>query len=332
MTSRAKEVFERTFLDRNTARVSSVQNDSDPDSAKEEDKIREHKRQKKRKRVQKPKPKGGRKTVSAFQIKTVPPLERVTSTKYPEILTTDSEFTSVEPQNELVLAKSRFFDKKSASRVEYDHVRPIDFPYLRHMLQRKPEKQFDMHQCNDRERLRANQQAITRSYEESRLRPPIGSERECPMGCDCEGLKITNAKDKAFILVEFLLPTEQKHYEDTGDLPSETRLCLMCKRKEIARAWCNVRADNMGVKRDIILPDYRNLINVEGEYSLSDCIVTSRYVWEGILDPIVLHKRSAYRLIEKNGIPYYEQWRMKYPQKNSEHFFEAPLHRSSRTV
>ena len=88
----------------------------------------------------------------------------------------------------------------------------------------------------------------------------------------------------------------------------------------------------MVVKSDNILPVLRYLINVEGEYSLSDCIVTSRYVWEGILDPIVLHKRSAYRLIEKNGIPYYEQWRMKYPQKNEEHFFSAPLNRSSRTV
>lgn len=322
--SRAKEIFERTFMEKNTVK-STVAAESDPDSAAEEEKIRKFKREKKRKRMSKPKPKGGRKTVSEFQIRTVAPTERVTSDKYPEILTTDSEFSSVEPQNELVLANSRFFEKKSKT-LEYTHVRPTDYPFLRHMLQRKPEKNFDIHQCNDRERLRANQQAITRSYEESRLRPPIGSERECPMGIECEGLKIANAKDKAFILVEFLLPSEQKHYENTGELPSETRLCLMCKRKEIARAWCNVRADNMGVKRDIILPDYRNLINVEGEYSLSDCIVTSRYVWEGILDPIVLHKRSAYRLIERNGIPYYEQWRMKYPKKSESHFFQAPLH------
>lgn len=325
--SRAKEIFDRTFLEKNTASTSRQTVESDSDSGKEEEKLRRMKRDKKRKRVTRPKPKGGRKEVSTFKIRTAPTMERATSDKYPEILTTDSEFSSKVPQNELVLAQSRFFDKNSQTS-DYSHVRPTDFPFLRQLLQRSPEKNFDMHQFNDRDRFRANQQAISREYEESRLRPPLGSERECPMGNDCEGLKIANAKDKAFILVEFLLPTEQKRYENTGELPSETRLCLMCKRKEIARAWANVRADNMGVKRDTILPDYRNFVNVEGEYCLRDCIVTSRHVWEGILDPIVLHKRSAYRYKEKNGIPYYDQWRMSYPKVNEEHLFQAPPHPS----
>ena len=210
-----------------------------------------------------------------------------------------------------------------------DSVRPVDYPFLRSLIQRPPQRHYDIHQKSDVERLRAAVQTCSRAYENQFLREPIGSERPCLLGVHCEGLKIENAKDRAFILREFLLPNEQKEYEDSGKYPTEQRLCLMCKRLECGRAFVNIRADGMGVREDTILPDYKNLIDVEGEYCLKDCIVSSRTVYEGILDPIVLHVRSAYRLMEHNGIRYYDQWRMSYPSKNIQHF-RLPPHHASR--
>ena len=137
-------------------------------------------------------------------------------------------------------------------------------------------------------------------------------------------LQITMAKDAAFILREFLLPSEQKEYETTGKYRPEKRLCLMCKRAEIARAYINTRANGMGMRDDSILQDYRNLVDVEGEYNLKDCILSSRHIYEGLIDPIVLHIRSAYRLIEKNGVRHYEQWRMGYPSSTQHFLFQAP--------
>ena len=132
------------------------------------------------------------------------------------------------------------------------------------------------------------------------------------------------AKDKAFILREFLLPAEDKEFKQTGKYKPELRLCLLCRRKEISRAFINIRADAMAMRSDSILQDYRNIVDVEGEYNLQDCIVSSRHTYEGLTDPIVLHIRSAYRLVEKNGIRYYDQWRMGLPKSTQKHFFHQP--------
>jgi len=244
----------------------------------------------------------------------------------------DKEFSTNQQQSELIIAESNFFKKDNtdtwARGGEYKHMRPVDYLFVRALIQRPKIPHFDIHQMNDKERLRANVETVTRSYENQFLCEPVGSQRPCLMDNECEGLQITNAKDRAFILREFLKPSELKVYENTGKYPSERRLCLMCKRSELARAHTCIRADGMGVRDDTILSDYRNLVDVEGEYCLKNCIVSSRDCYEGILDPIVLHERSAYRLIEKNGIRYYDQWRMSYPQKNKEHLFQTPPHPS----
>ena len=230
-----------------------------------------------------------------------------------------------------MIIESRFFEKDNTDSWsrggEYKHMRPVDYLFVRALIQRPKIAHFDIHQMNDKERLRANVELVTRRHE-TEFREPVGSQRQCLMDNECEGLKIKNAKDRAFILREFLKPSELKEYENTGRYPSERRLCLMCKRMELARAHTNIRADAMGVRDDTILSDWRNLVDVEGEYCLKDCIVSSRDVYTGILDPVVLHVRSAYRLIEKNGIRYYDQWR-KPTQRTKSICFKRPLIRRS---
>ena len=328
MAGTIRESFERAFKEKNTANTVSKTYESDEDSGKEQEKMIERKRAKKRRRITRTKPSRTKKPVSKFQVRTVAQKVSVSSDKYPEILSVDKEFSTNQQQTELIIAENRFFDKDNsdswARGGEYQHMRPVDYLFVRALIQRPKIEHFDIHQMNDKERLRANVEVVTREYEEKFLCEPVGSQRQCIMDTECEGLKITNAKDRAFILREFLKPSEQKEYENTGKYPTERRLCIMCRRMELARAHTSIRGCAMGVREDTILPDWRNLVDVEGEYCLKDCIVSARDCYEGILDPVVLHVRSAYRLIEKNGIRFYEQWRMGYPQKTKEHFLQPP--------
>lgn len=321
----AKEIFDRTFSEKNTAQAHEENHVSDSDSEKEEERRCKQKRDNKRKRITKSKPRGGKKEASKFPVITRAEMSSVTNKTHPEIMSYNSHFVDEVAKDDLVLAQQRFFEKKNT---DYSHVRPVDYPYLKAQLERPPIEGFDMHQINDREKKRAYQQPYSRAFEESRMRPPLGNERQCRHVSECEGLKIKNAGHRAFILVECLSPSELKTYEETGKLPLEVRSCIFCLRKEVLHLWTQIRSNSMGVAQDIILPGHWNFVDVEGEYRKEDTILTSRHIWEGILDPIVKHKRSAYRLIEKNGIPHYEQWRMGYPKRNEEHLFQAPPHPS----
>ena len=323
-----EESFQRAFRERKISKQVPKDVQSDEDSAKEEDKLMEEKRQKKRRRTTSRGTKHkAKRTASEFKVRHVVPKERVTPNEYPEILSVENEFDLQSDPKELIIAETNFFNTKNQDawqKADGGHVRPFDFPFVRALIQREPSETFDIHQFNDRDRRRASIQTVTREYEEEFLREPVGSERPCLLGNQCEGLKITMARDKAFVLREFLLPSELKEYEATGKYKPEQRLCLMCKRKEIARAWINIRADGMGMREDSVLQDYRNLVEVEGEYCLKDCIVSSRHTYGGLIDPVVLHIRSAYRLVEKNGVRYYQQWRMGFPKSTQHFLFQAP--------
>ena len=242
----------------------------------------------------------------------------------PDIL----ETTSAQPEQSktLMVAETKFFNQRNQDfwhRTDLSHLRPYDYPYVRALLQQKPSDTLSPEDVKHKETVRVSIQVVTRAYEEQYLREPIGKERHCIMGDQCQGLHLPHVKD-GFVLREFLLPSEEEEYKRTGKLPGEGRLCLMCKRSEIARAFINVRADGMGVKSNVVLQDYRNVVGVEGEYCLEDCILSSPNIYQGILDPIVLHLRNAYRLRIENGIRHYEQWRMKYPGQQSHFLTKAP--------
>ncbi len=316
------DAFSKSFNDSRNNKGRRKRDESDSDSAKEEEIRQFKKRSKKKKKV---KQKKGLKTPSEFKVRHVVPKEKINLDECPEILSVENEFNS---NTEMIQAENNFFSirNQNGSKKDLSHVRPYDFPYLRHLIQRKPEESFDIYNLKDRSSLRSKLEAVSRSYEAEFLREPNGNERQCLLGDKCEGLNISQAKDRVFVLREFLLPSEQERYEKTGKYPSEIRLCLMCKRVEIMRAFFNIKADGMAIKEDCILQDYRNLVNIKGEYRLSDCIVSSRHTYEGLTDPVVLHVRGAYKLVEKNGLRYYAQWRMAFPTENQHFLVEAPSH------
>ena len=202
----------------------------------------------------------------------------------PDILQVSSE--KPEQSKTLMVAETSFFNQRNKDfwhRNDLSHLRPYDFPYVRALIQQKPCDTLSPEDIKHKEHVRVSIQVVTRAYEEQYLREPVGKERPCIMGDQCQGLQLPHIKDNAFVLREFLLPTEEEEYKRSGKLPSEGRLCLMCKRSEIARAFINIRADGMGVKNNVILQDYRNIVGEEGEYCLSDCLLSSPQVFQGQL-------------------------------------------------
>lgn len=227
----------------------------------------------------------------------------------------------------LMVAETNFFNQRNQDfwhRTDLSHLRPYDFPYVRALLQQDPVDTLSPEEIKHKEHVRTSIQVVTRAYEEQYLREPRGKERACIMGDLCQGMHLPQVSENRFILREFLLPTEEDEYKRSGKLPQEGRLCLMCKRSEIARAFINIRADGMGVKNNVILQDYRNIVGEEGEYCLEDCLLSSHTIFQGLLDPVVLHLRNAYRLKIIDGVRHYEQWRMKYPGQQMHFLTKAP--------
>lgn len=313
--SHMDSTFERSFIDQKMQQESVHNNVSDSDSAEEEKKRLEVRRKRKRRQKRKVKERTKSKT---FNIIKAPLKERVTAENCPEILSVKDHIPTKETPA-VIEAETKFFNQKNSTNTA--HLMPQDFPYVRALLLKDQT-------CGllreDREKLRASIEVVSRKYEEDRLREPIGSERPCIQGNECEGLKCSKIEDQNFILVEFLLPSEQAEYDRMGNYPQEQRMCLMCKRSHIARAFVNIRADSMGVREDAILQDYRNVVGIPGEYCLKDCIVTSKSIWEGLTDPVVLHVRTAYKYKEVDGVKHYEQWRMSYPSEDEHFLFQTP--------
>jgi len=265
----------------------------------------------------------GSSSVSTFSLRSLPSIEHITEESMPELLNDSSESSTLE----LSLAETRFFNQHNSDyweRNNLNHLHPYDFPYVRQQIQAPITKTLSPEDVRHKNESRAVIEVVTRAYEDDFLREAVGNERACTMNDQCQGLFLPHIKDQAFILREFLLPSEQESFKRTGKYSSEGRLCLMCKRSEIARAFFNIRADGMGIKDHVILQDYRNIVGKEGEYCLEDCIVSGPNVFQGLLDPIVLHIKTAYRLKVKNGVRYYDQWRMKYPNEKDP-FFRDPL-------
>jgi len=265
------------------------------------------------------------KTGEGYTFESLPNNKKDLNEETPDILQ-NCEDTPPPPKT-LMVAETTFFNQQNQDfwqRTDLSHLRPYDFPYVRALLQQNPCDTLSPEDIKHKEHLRCSIQVVTRSYEDEYLREPLRKERPCIMGDQCQGMHLPHVTENAFVIREFLLPTEEEEYKRTSKLPTEGRLCLMCKRSEIARAFINIRADGMGVKNKVILQDYRNIVGEEGEYCMEDCILSSPAIYQGLLDPVVLHLKNAYRLKIQNGVRYYDQWRMKYPGQQTHFLTKAP--------
>ena len=141
-----------------------------------------------------------------------------------------------------------------------------------------------------------------RSYEESFLHEPIGTQRPCARDGACEGLAVHGTD--GFVLREFLYP---------GEKPLQTRqLCLLCRRHEISTAYYRYETGEKLKDQSVRISKHYNLVGVPGEYDVRDCIVSGSD-YSGLVLPVVLHIRSAYTCHMKDGVRHLVQSRMRCP-------------------
>ena len=206
-------------------------------------------------------------------------------------------------QRQFKLVETSFFNNKNTpfwKKARFPvHDAPLDAPFIRACFNRR--KRRFRRRPRAQGRGACKDEVVPRAYEERYLCEPVGNQRPCVMNDQCQGMQLPHIVENAFVLREFLLPSQEEEFKRSGKLPQERQLCIMCKRAEILRAFVNVRADNMGVRSHMILQDYRNLCNVPGEYMLDDCILSSPTIYQGLLDPVVMHVKNAYWLKTKTA-------------------------------
>lgn len=148
-------------------------------------------------------------------------------------------------------------------------------------------------------------ECVPRAYEESYLREPVGSERNCINDDQCQGLKISNCT--GFVLREFKLPSKEDECND-----GHRQMCIMCRRYEIARIFYRYQALGKPSSGQTTIASYYNLVGVDGEYDIRDCIV-SQNGFSGLTMPVVLHTKSAYTQHSEGGVRVFRQTKLRIP-------------------
>ena len=248
-------------------------------------------------------PKTEDKKKTSFTLTSLPVSTITSEEEIPELLHAAPTPAEQNTSSAQVVAEQLYFNRQNSDfwqRDDLSHLRPYDFPFIRMMVQQHPQDTLSPEDTRHKETARANIEVITREFEEKALREPVGDERPCIMGENCQGMQLPHVQDQKFILREFLLPSEEEEAKRTRQWPKEGRLCILCKRAEIARAFINIRADGMGVKNNMILQDYRNIVNIAGEYCLEDCILSSSQIFQGLFEggaiSICVYQRESHTI------------------------------------
>lgn len=197
------------------------------------------------------------------------------------------------------------------TNVNHDHMHTSPWDMAKIDIHKHPRPNFNILDTFDfYDRMRESVEGVPRTYEDKYLVPPRGDQRPCVMEEECEGRFIPGAGSDGFTLREFLLPSQEKAYETTNRYPLVRSPCIMCKRLQIARTVLTARASGMGLAEDVLVQDYYNFVDIDGEYPLETCLLSKKNVWEGLVNPVVLHVRNAYKLEKKDGKKRYTQWKI----------------------
>ncbi|MAI34443.1 MAG: hypothetical protein CMM07_22600 [Rhodopirellula sp.] len=165
---------------------------------------------------------------------------------------------------------------------------------------------IEMYQQNCKQNdVKQEIECVPRSYEEEYLREAIGSERNCVNDDQCQGLKISNCS--GFVLREYKLPSEEPMASG-----SHRSMCLMCRRYEVARLYYRYQALGKAPPEKTCISSFYNLVNVDGEYDMRDCIV-SQNGYSGLALPVVLHSKSGYTQHCVGGVKFFKQSRLRCP-------------------
>lgn len=138
-------------------------------------------------------------------------------------------------------------------------------------------------------------------------------ERACSKGNKCECKRMAKAHGvvhMGFVGKEFLLPSEEAQAVQMGRYPVFPKMCLLCNRLATTRQFFHLLSTSNESKD--LLQDHRVRVNVDGEYSLQDCIARpENSLWVGIVAPIIHHQRNKYEYKQtKSGIKFIKQVKM----------------------
>jgi len=245
-------------------------------------------------------------TKHSFHITRKAKRQRVTQESHPEILEMSGDFDSEVPKTAVA---THFFNRQNENE-PYKYVSPWDIEHVRRLIQRTPISNFDMNSFHGVDKMRDSIEGVPRKYEEEFMCEPTGDQRACSMEESCEGRSIPQSGANGFTLREFLLPSQLATYTETKRYPLQRAPCIMCKRLQIARMVVGARAAGTGMREDCLVQDYYNFVNIPGEYPLKACLLSKRNVWEGVVAPVALHIRNAYKFEMVNGKRTYVQWKM----------------------
>ena len=239
-----------------------------------------------------------------FQITRKAKKRKVESETYPEILEMSGDFDKEVPET---VVQKHFFNRENET-ASSKYTSPWDHSFVASLIQRPPMSTYNMNDNHQVGRIRDSIEGVTREFEERYMVEASGDQRQCCMAEECEGKYITQVPN-GFPLREFLLPSQEKAYYETKRYPIQRAPCILCKRLQIARLLVSVRAAGTGMREDCLVQDYYNFVNIPGEYRLEDCLLSKKTVWEGIVSPVVLHVRNAYKFVMKDGKRGYTQWK-----------------------
>ena len=140
---------------------------------------------------------------------------------------------------------------------------------------------------------------ITKAYEESYLREPMGTERKCASNLLCEGLFIDSTKP--FILPEFILPGEHIISEN-----SHPQLCVLCSRKVTQQLYYDLIYSKQPFPNALI-QRYGNICG-PGEYAQESLLITPFCAPLVCMPlPMMSHQRNKYVVTTAGGYNQIQQ-------------------------
>jgi len=197
---------------------------------------------------------------------------------------------------------------------------PFDFEFVLRKVTRAPTDSTRPADMARKDEMRARLPVVKRAYEEANMREPIGDEPPCFEALECQGRKIAGDGGQGFTLKAFFFPAEEELAARTKAWPTKQRKCILCMRHMIHMTLMNIRARRCAVNEDTLIQNYRNIAGLQGEYELEDMDMSRENHFEGMTDPVVMHRAPYYRYVKKDGVSHYDQ-QLQYPKATGEQDF-----------
>lgn len=141
---------------------------------------------------------------------------------------------------------------------------------------------------------------LTKAFEESYMRQPVGGERVCAMGDLCECMTID--RTAPFVGVELRLPHEPEN---------SPQMCVLCSRAATQRCFYDICFLGRPVKG--VIQRYGCIFGQPGEYAAECMLIAPRTL--GLVNmpvPSMSHQRNRYSVVNHGGTKFLKQHRVSF--------------------